>query len=207
MSLTAALRAYLRTLCIFRGHPAVIAAETPSGLSPLTRRGRVSSARLRSRVQPSVPPALRLLASLAEGLPVIAFPTPQPLPLLFSVVPVTERRAKAGVWEGAGVSPGPAACSTPPGRGGLAAGNRVLPQVKNKGKTFTDLELAFISPSLPKIDRHPTAQRGTQHGCCRSVDPASYYLLKCHSPAHTYTHLCVNVSSTSWAVLQCRKGQ
>lgn len=117
VSLAAALRAYLRTLCIFRGHPAVTAAETPSGLSPLTRRGRGSSARLRSRAQPSVPPALRLLASSAEGLPVRAFPTPQPLPLLFSVVPVTERRAEASVWEGAGVSPGPAACSTPPGGG------------------------------------------------------------------------------------------
>lgn len=79
--------------------------------------------------------------------------------------------------------------------------------MKNKSKRFTDLELAFISPSLPKIDRHPTAQRGTQHGCCRSVDPAaSCYLLKCHSFAHTYTHLCVNVSSTSWACFAAQEG-
>lgn len=95
-------------------------------------------------------------ASLGEG----AFPAPQPLPLLFSVVPVSEQAEPSMPSQAAGKGPVcfQGGCPQYTSRRGPAAGTRVLPQVKNKRKRFTGLELAFISPSLPYIGEHPSAQ-------------------------------------------------
>lgn len=54
----------------------------------------------------------------------------------------------------------------------------------------------------PQIGGDPSVQKGSEHICCRSVDPkAARYRRECRFPAHmyihTYTHLCTNLPSAS----------
>lgn len=176
----------------------MIPAETPPGASRSTAE---AAEVLPRRAQPSVPPALRQ-PGWSRVWPRGPLRTPQPLPTSFWVVPVTERRAEPS--RAAGKAP---ACfqgwlpavHVQEGTGGG--------EQSSSASEKREQEVYRLFPSLPKIDGHPSAQRGTEHGCCRSVDPAAAcYLLKCHFPAHRYTHFSLNASSTSWSCFAAQEG-